>query len=305
MPRSGTPRFPMSACLTWYKDSTAFDDFDFTPFDYVVAGYEQCPTTGREHWQIFCQTHKQYTLNTGNQFFPGAHHDRAMASDYRESAGYCKKGYHSIDKPTDGWRVFFSRTVDEPGDWRYPVEYGTIKLNGKRKDLQDACEDIKAGRTTVRQIVAKNPDLFHTYGRTLERVEDMINEDKFRTEMPEVIWYYGPPGTGKSHTVYDGFDPRTMYNWKDDKGWWDGYRGQETVIINEFKGQISLAEMLCLCDKFPYEVRRRGRPPHPFLATKILITSSKHPVDYYQDTGESMMQLTRRITIVHLTEVRV
>lgn len=94
--------------------------------------------------------------------------------------------------------------------------------------------------------------------------------------MTEGFWYYGETGVGKSHRAFAeaGDD---VYVWVDDNGWWDGYTGQEVVIINDFRGGIKYNELLQLIDKWPYSVRRRGRPPMPFTSKKIIITSSMSP----------------------------
>ena len=76
--------------------------------------------------------------------------------------------------------------------------------------------------------------------------------------MTEDVWYYGPTAVGKSHNAFDGYDYRTHYVkcLKDD--WWCGYKGQEIVILNDFRGQIDYSEMLQLCDKWPHTVKQRN-----------------------------------------------
>ena len=83
---------------------------------------------------------------------------------------------------------------------------------------------------------------------------------------------------------------------------WDGYKGQEIVIFNEFRGQIKFSELLDLCDKWPKTVKWRCRESVPFLAKTIIITSIKAPDEVYarllQD--EPMAQFERRFEIRHL-----
>jgi hypothetical protein len=90
-----------------------------------------------------------------------------------------------------------------------------------------------------------------------------------------------------------------------DKGWWDGYTGQETVILNEFRGQMLFSELLDLVDKFPKTVKIRNREPRPFLAKRLLVTSSMKPELVYSgvlEKSDNIDQLFRRFEIVECTE---
>lgn len=78
--------------------------------------------------------------------------------------------------------------------------------------------------------------------------------------------------------------------------------GQETVIINEFRGGILFSELLELVDKWPKQVRRRNREPLPFISKNVIITSALHPKDVYHNISEndSFAQLERRFEIRRL-----
>jgi len=182
------------------------------------------------------------------------------------------------------------------------ITIGKEPNQGKRTDLDDLKDQIIAGQTTTDNIALDNPMLYHQYARTLSKIEDICMRKKYRTEMTEGIWYYGKTETGKSHTAYEGFNPDTHYVWKTDNGWQDGYTQQETVIINEFRGEIKYKDLLELLDKWPITVNRRNREPMPFTSKKIIITSSLLPSEIYHNLHEkdSLEQLTRRIKIVEL-----
>ena len=79
----------------------------------------------------------------------------------------------------------------------------------------------------------------------------------------------------------------------------EGYRQQDIVIINEFRGQIPYSELLDLIDKWPKTVKRRNREPVPFTSKHVIITSSLHPKDVYKNLSQTdkMDQLYRRIIL--------
>lgn len=175
------------------------------------------------------------------------------------------------------------------------------KGTGKRTDLIKVKNRIEEG-TSVDSLCMENPMLYHQYGRTLMKLEDIVLRQKTRTWMTKGIWYWGPTGVGKSHKAFEGFSPDTHYVVPDDNGWWDGYTGQETVINNDFRGEWAYNFCLQLTDKWPMRVKRRNREPVPFLAKTVIITSSLAPDQIFKRrfSEDSLDQLYRRFEIIEL-----
>lgn len=183
------------------------------------------------------------------------------------------------------------------------IEHGEIPCQGKRTDLCVVADRLTSGKTSVSEIALEDPMVYHQYGRrTLEKVEDILNSRRKREWQTEGLWLYGKTGTGKSTRAYEGFDESTHYVWKlSDKDWQDGYRGQEIVIIDDFRGEIKYSELLKMLDKWPHSVSRRGMCPHPFLAKKVIITSLLHPSEVYRNLRENdSLVLMRRLEVVEL-----
>jgi len=183
-------------------------------------------------------------------------------------------------------------------------EFGTRPQPGKRTDLILIKEEIMEGKK-VDDIALENPNIFHQYGRTLNKLEDLAMRKKFRTEMTAGIWYWGPTGVGKSHKAFEGFTPETHYVWPKDGHWWDAYTQQDIVIINDFRGEIPYNDLLQMVDKWPYFVRRRGREPIPFISKKIIITSSLPPEEIYKhrNAEDRIEQLLRRFFILEIKKI--
>ena len=96
-----------------------------------------------------------------------------------------------------------------------------------------------------------------------------------------------------------------MYRFPDDNGWWDGYTGEDIVIINDYRGSLTYSFLLNLVDKWPMSVRRRCREPVPFLAKHVIITSSEPPWEVYNNlsANDSLDQLHRRFSVVYCPSV--
>ena len=266
--------------LWWFTNFNL--EFDYNAYmetssaTYIVVGREACPTTGKLHDQGFVY----YSAQRGS-----------MEQIARELGSTCKPCNGNLDQNMDYC------TKDNR-----VREFGIKPKQGNRTDLDGLAQRIMSGDITVDEITLENPAMYHQYGRTLNRVEDIILRRMKRTWMTTCDWVVGPTGCGKSHYAFEGFNYEDHYVYPDDNGWWDGYTGQGTVIFNEFRGGIPYSMLLDLIDKWPKTVKRRGREPVPFLARHIIITSVLEPHEVYHNLAEndSMEQLGRRIKLVRL-----
>lgn len=272
-------------CFTKYGDEIAFDE---KLMKYLCYGPETCPTSGRFHWQ-------------GYVYWKEGRNIGACATKYKCTFLACKGGVESNRRycGLDTWVSRDGSKKKEPNpDFK---EFGTVPKQGKRTDLIELRNEIQNG-LKVEEICMDAPDLYHQYGRTLNKIEDLVMRKKFRTEMTTAEWLWGPTGVGKSHRAFEGFTPETHYVLINDNGWWDGYNQQHTIIINDFRGWINYNELLQLIDKWPHQVRRRHREPLPFTSKHIIITSSLPPCEVYKHRNEedSLEQLIRRCKVERL-----
>ena len=102
-----------------------------------------------------------------------------------------------------------------------------------------------------------------------------------RNWKPTVIWYYGKPGTGKTHKAMDichqQTDEDNIYEQLNTGQWWEGYDGQEYVVIDDMRGDfMKFNEFIKLIDRYPYRVQTKGST-RQFLAKVIIITSPFPP----------------------------
>lgn len=270
-------------CFTLFESHWCMPNLPDKQIQYIKMGREICPDTKREHWQSWVWFNNAKTITQCWQFLEkkfGIHpHVEPLRGTPEQNEDYCDKG-----KDTYSW--------------------GTMPAQGQRGDLESMCQLIEDGSITVDQITRLYPRIYHQYGRTLHRVEDLCMRDRHRTEMTEAVWYYGPTAVGKSHIAFQGFKNATHYVWKNDHDWQDGYTGQETVIINDFRGHIPYNELLQLIDKWPFTVNRRGREPMPFTSKYVIITSSLRPEEVYhrRDEEDKIEQLLRRVKVISIKD---
>lgn len=261
---------------------------------YLCYSPENCPTSGRFHWQGYFYLKNKCVMKSACKIFKDYNISVTAADGSpQQNRRYCGGEHYEKDGK-----------IKEPNpDFK---EFGEIPQKGKRNDLTEIAEQIQSGAVTVEDIIVTKPILYHQYGRTLNAIEDITLQKKWRTEMTEGIWIVGATGRGKSHEAFKDYNPDTHYvHIITDKGWWDNYKQQDTVIINDFRGQIQYDDLLQLIDKWPYSVPRRGRPPIPFISKKIIITSPMMPEEVYHNRCEKddIKQLMRRLTIIKMDKM--
>jgi len=178
------------------------------------------------------------------------------------------------------------------GPWETGEE--PVAEQGKRNDLLSLKRRMDEGATEA--AICKSDDTFAVwakYGKCISRYKALSGQQ--RTWPTTTVVYYGPPGTGKSSRALAEGGPDAFWLSKPagQTAWWDGYYGQEVVVIDEFYGWIARDLMCRLCDRYPTQVETKGGS-QPFLAKKIIITSNEHPRTWWSKIGLGPME--RRLT---------
>lgn len=265
-------------CFTSFGEQEPM--FDEDRMRYMGYSRETCPTTKKLHWQSFVYFKNPTTVVGARKQIKEACNiacsTKVCNGSLKQNEAYCSK----------------SATM---------THHGQRPEQGKRTDLDSLRDMILAGTKTCKEIAKEEPHTFHQYGRTLHYLEDIAATEKRRETMTTCEWLHGKAGAGKSRFAFENETYKDTFVWTDDNGWWDGYTGQKTVIINDFRGEIKFNQLMQLIDRYTYKVRRRNREPVPFTSTHVIITSPMPPHDVYKDhLEEDWAQFTRRITVTEM-----
>lgn len=170
---------------------------------------------------------------------------------------------------------------------------GTPSVQGKRSDLLSAVEMLHATSGNLTEVARANPATFIRYGRGLRDYWLTVGSTprNFKTDVNVLV---GPPGCGKSRHAYESTKDTSVY-YKPRGEWWDGYTGQEVVIIDDFYGWIKYDELLRICDRYPLKVPVKGSFVE-FTSKKIYITSNAHYNEWYKFDNYDPTALMRRVT---------
>lgn len=125
----------------------------------------------------------------------------------------------------------------------------------------------------------------------------------------EVILFVGPTHTGKTRMamelaeVYGG--PKGYYvidATNNNTVWFDGYDGQEVLVIDDYQGWIKFRTLLRILDGYRIRLERKGGFVYAKYK-KILITSNVMPEEWYQkvpDISPMIRRIHSLITISNL-----
>ena len=235
------------------------------------------------------------------RLFAGAQPDiecilKTQRSNPYAASKYCKKDITKVEGSTR-----------EYGEAPKP---GTMGHQGNRNDMKILRDKIKNG--------AGNKQIFEEHTGVFLRCPGAIDKARMLYQVLEVvgrmiIWCWGVTGSGKSRWAKTQYPKPTWGNndgtyWKmPGTLWFDGYAGQEAVVIDEFRADwtgMPIDYMLRLLGEEPLAVQLKGSH-FGWVAKTVVITCYKPPAELFRDHGcgeADILQLTRRITkCMHFT----
>lgn len=241
----------------------ACDEIECT---YIVYG-DEIGTEGTPHLQGYVEFKDAKSLASVKKLLGGRCHLEKRRGTPLEASNYCKE---------DG--RFFER--------------GKLSNQGKRTDLDEIADLVK--NEGVQGVIETRPDAFIKYGRNIERLAEYLYVP--RTTKPEVIWLYGLTGTGKTLEATKRSDSYYIWN---GKKWWNGYRQQEVVIIDDYswnKSEDDFRELLRLLNEYTIQVETKGGMV--YFNSPIIYITCEFPPHAIFPVGNTLNQVLRRIDII-------
>lgn len=254
------------------------DDNVYSKFKYICWGFEIAPTTGTPHLQGYLEFDNSLKL-------------RITAAQKRvQDLGLTGMVLLVADKSAKSNIDYCAKDGDFHEHGERP------KGQGKRTDLDVVVHDIAEGGATMRDCIERYPAQVVKFGNGLERI--IQHYQPRRSFKTEVWWFWGPTGSGKSRWAWEK-EPDAYMKLSSHK-WWDGYIGQESVILDDYRPckEMPFNFMLNLMDRYPLSVERKGGMVE-FVSKRIYVTSPYSPevmCDHLEWIGtEQKSQFLRRI----------
>ena len=205
---------------------------------YICYGREQCPTTGREHYQGFAIFNRTCRVPKAKSWIGGGDgtHCEPRRGTRDQARDYCRKS----DGEFVEWGVFESITKEDL--FKQPISF----------------------------LKREYPEFYCRYHNGLEKLQD--KGEKFREVEIHIRW--GEPRTGKTRYVMEMDD---VYKWDHPYKWFDGYEGESILLIDDYKkGDIDRGMLLHILEGYRQMLPIKGS--HTFAKwTKVYITSNFDP----------------------------
>ncbi len=238
---------------------------------------------GNKHAQCYLVLGKSVRFTAVKRLLPGAHLD-VSAGDDDANFAYCTKESTRIAGP-------YAHGKRPAGQ-------------GSRSDIADAVAAIGGG-ANLRAYVLVHPGIIR-YWSSFARFQAAGFKHRAAADPPCIYWCWGETGTGK--TLWAANKAGDDVHWlapATQRQWWDGYRQQGTLVIDEYRptgGGLSFFYLLRLFDCRPILTEIKGAFI-PFNSHTIILTTPLSPQDTFADhTVGDINQLLRRIThIKHFT----
>jgi len=244
---------------------------------YIVFGRELAPDTGTPHLQGYLYFHNARQRKAVSRLFPRARLDVANGSA-KQNRVYCTK----------------EGDYFEHGDM--PIEKAEARMRGGVANAARYTNAVELARKgDMDSIRESDPQMFLIHGPRLES----LYAPEARPLEGELLheWWVGPSGTGKSRLLWELYPKHFA---KALNKWWDGYRHQEVVAIEEWspKNDLTASSLKKWADRYPFPGEIKGGCLQGLRPKKIIVLSNYTPQQCFLNQ-EDLEPILRRFTVMY------
>ncbi len=252
-----------------YGRGREFNIFNARVMKYVIVGKE-VSTNGTRHLQGFVCFRDRKRLAGAKKVFPRAHFE-IMKGTVAQAIEYCKKD----------------------GSWK---EWGVKPKTESQRQIDYWSMAYELAKTRNLEAIPKQM-LIRYYGAFKRIGQDNPYKPK-DLEVLDNIWVVGPTGYGKSTWVREAYP---IYYDKPANKWWDGYRGEPTILCDDFGPQEFKYlgyRMKRWADRFSFHAENKGGG-EDIRPVRIAVTSQYTIGECFEDPLIEAA-ISRRFRVVHL-----
>lgn len=270
-PRAWTPSELLGYARTQLEPRRRTPLQNDSEHDILRAAFqaEICPRTNRLHIQGYIGFAYPKRKRTLRRAFPGWHWEQCRKGP-RANLEYCtdpRKRVEGTEAVT--WGEFPQAT------------------QGRRTDIHEFVDTLVS--EGLESAVEQRPEILIRYPAGVRRFHQHILRKRFanlHSYRGVTVWIHqGDAGTGKTRAVYERAHvqfqelPYALFSYSPE--WWDGYMGEQVILLDDFYGQIPLNRLLRILDRYKILLPVKGSYGFS-LWSEVHITTNQPWEDWYQ-----------------------
>lgn len=251
---------------------------------------------GTPHTHIFAAFKNSVMFDTVHKRFYGAHIEPANGT-HQDNRDYVRK--------EGKWADDAKHETNKPETFE---EWGELPPDRQRSESQaeHIVHMIRAGKSNA-EILEECPTAYSKIGFIEQTRQTFLQErhkDRWRNLTVTYLW--GDPGAGKTRSIMEKFGYSNVFRVTNyDNHPFDGYKGQDVIIFEEFRSSIKIQDMLNYLDGYPLELPCRYANKVACYTQVYLISNialEKQYTNVQEDNPETWWAFRRRIhRIEHMT----
>ena len=199
---------------------------------------------GTPHTHVFVVFQNSVMFDTLHKRFYGAHIEKANGSN-RDNRDYVRK----VGK----WLDDAKRETSKPETFE---EWGELPPDRSKRETQSEqiMQMVKDGMSNA-QILEEVPGAYNKLSH-IEQARQTLLQERYKNDWRklEVTYIWGETRSGKTRSVMDKYGYSNVYRVTDYTHPFDGYKGQDVILFDEFRSSLPLASMLTYLDGYPMEL---------------------------------------------------
>jgi len=243
---------------------------------YIIYGHE-VGENGTPHLQGYVYFDNRIRRSSLSKFMPRAYLSPANG-DLAANQVYCSKGGDVFEK---GIPPMSQETKSKKGGLARAESYKRVIKEAETGNL----EWIKENEPGL--YIQAKPRLESLYAPITKPIDGVLDHE----------WWVGETGTGKSKLLWELYPnhfPKMINKW------WDGYRHEQVVAIEEWSPDCSKTtqSLKRWADRYPFVGEIKGGVMRNLRPTKLIVLSN-YTIDQCFTMKEDAEPMKRRFTEIH------
>lgn len=271
------------------------------PLNYMIVANE-IGDSGTPHLQAYIQFKSQCRFSSIRNTLNNRAHIEPVRGTPQQNVNYVKKG----DQPKTEWKAegIRGQAYGLNADcYEFSPENFNSNIGSQRSGSQ-AGGEANRQRFEDSKYLAKNDrieeipgDIYIRFYETLKRIRDDAKSLPQTLDCLDNYWIYGFTGVGKSmgvRKIWPNHYPKMKNKW------FDGYKGEPTVIIDEWAretGQYLAEHLRIWADYYPFTAETKGSSKR-IRPTRIVVISNWPIEDCFR--ADEVDSMKRRFTTIHV-----